>query len=229
MGTAISAVGFAALIFAGLLLCLHAVGTDPGLYHRLQTEAGILPSAGIDDDTLIVLDEALADCLRGDPAAITAQAPRAVVFGAEQAAFNERERIHMEDCRRLFILLRRGIIVSAAAALAAVSAGVLLARDARCLHRAALAGLLIVLLPLGAFAVLAAADFNTAFNFFHSLLFNNDLWLLDPRTDLLIRICPASMFMGMGLRIGAGGLIWALAVPAAVALMTLRRRRRTHE
>ena len=58
-----------------------------------------------------------------------------------------------------------------------------------------------LLIPLGAFALWAATDFDSAFTFFHHLLFTNDLWLLNPETDLLIRICPQEMFMQMGIRI----------------------------
>lgn len=72
-----------------------------------------------------------------------------------------------------------------------------------------------LLIPLGAFALWAAIDFSGAFTFFHHLLFANDLWLLDPRTDLLIRICPSSMFASMGLRIGARALLWMVGAPAA--------------
>ena len=69
-------------------------------------------------------------------------------------------------------------------------------------------------------------DFDSAFNFFHEMLFTNDLWLLDPRTDLLIRICPQSMFMNMGLRIGLMSLAWVLAVPALATLITAMKKER---
>ena len=85
----------------------------------------------------------------------------------------------------------------------------------------------LILLPLAAFALWAAADFNSAFDFFHKLLFTNDLWLLDPETDLLIRICPASMFAGLGLRIGAWTAGILLGVPALMTmLMKLYERKR---
>ena len=129
----------------------------------------------------------------------------------------------MEDCRRLFALLRavlRGLPIcmgALAAALALLRA--LPSRFARLtarpLIRAAWLAPLAMLIPLGAFALWAAIDFNGAFTFFHHLLFTNDLWLLDPRTDLLIRICPSSMFASMGLRIGARALLWMVGAPAA--------------
>jgi len=79
---------------------------------------------------------------------------------------------------------------------------------------------LVLLAPLGAFALWAAVDFDGAFTFFHRLLFTNDLWLLDPRTDLLIRICPQSMFAAMGLRIALLSLGGMAGVTALAVLLT---------
>ena len=86
-------------------------------------------------------------------------------------------------------------------------------------RRAAWLSPLILLIPLGAFALWAAIDFDGAFVFFHRALFDNDLWLLDPATDLLIRICPESMFMAMGRMIALRGLAILAAVPALAALI----------
>ena len=75
-------------------------------------------------------------------------------------------------------------------------------------------GFIAVIAMLGLWGMM---DFDSLFTLFHKLLFTNDLWLLDPRTDLLIRICPSSMFMNMGARIGIFGLIWVLAAPLLVS------------
>ena len=81
--------------------------------------------------------------------------------------------------------------------------------------------------PLGLLGVWAAVDFSSAFAFFHELLFTNDLWLLDPRTDLLIRICPSSMFAQMGLRIGLRAAAALLGIPGLLtALFKLSQRKR---
>lgn len=218
MRTLLTALGFCAVMLAGVLAVFHGVGTDAGLYHALQMEAGILDEAGISEADLIRLDEALAACLKGDAHALDGLTVE--VFGQEQPAFNDRELQHMEDCRQLFILLRRAIAVSAAVGACALAVGIRSLRDRRKVRRAAWIAPLILLVPLGIFAIWAAADFNAAFNFFHEMLFTNDLWLLDPRTDLLIRICPQSMFMGMAVRIGALGLMWMAIVAGMAAVCT---------
>ncbi len=64
-------------------------------------------------------------------------------------------------------------------------------------------GLAALLLPLGAFAVWAAVDFSSAFTFFHETLFTNDLWLLNPETDLLLRLLPEQFFADIAATIAA--------------------------
>ena len=90
----------------------------------------------------------------------------------------------------------------------------------------------LILLPIGIFGVWAAVDFNAAFTCFHRILFTNELWLLNPETDLLIRICPPSMFANMGLRIGLRSAAALLGVPLLLTILkwiSNARKRKTNE
>ena len=51
-------------------------------------------------------------------------------------------------------------------------------------------------------AAIVATDFSRYFVVFHHIFFNNDLWLLDPRTDMLINIVPEPFFMDTARQIG---------------------------
>ena len=221
IGFVLMLLGLAAIIFAFILCAVNWIGTDAELYLELQTQADILEYAGISQEDLIRLDEALANCLKGDADALDGL--QATVFGEEQDAFNERELTHMEDCRRLFNLLRRVMVPAWIGGAAAFLVGALLSWNRRRARLAAWLSPLILAIPLGAFAAWAVTDFNAAFNFFHEILFTNDLWLLDANTDLLIRICPSSMFMSMGVRIGILSVLAILAVPAFVTIFTPRK------
>ena len=53
----------------------------------------------------------------------------------------------------------------------------------------------------------------TGVNCMKGLAFSNGGWLLNPQTDLLIRLMPVAFFV----RLGIIGLLWALAVPALLA------------
>ena len=65
-----------------------------------------------------------------------------------------------------------------------------------------------------------AVDFNAAFIKFHEIFFDNDLWLLDLRTDVLIQMFPEEFFNEMAVAY----LTWmlsSLVIPALAALAGL--------
>ena len=222
LGAIALTLGLVALMLILILTALHIVGTDDGLYYSEQMKADILPRAGISDDNLRDLDGRLAAYLAGDEAALNAGegVVEMPVFGETRPAFNAKEMTHMEDCFKLFALLRkvRGRLIPWAILL--IVGGAYLLQNRRKARLAAWLAPLILLIPLGAFGIWAAIDFDGAFTFFHRLLFTNDLWLLDRRTDLLIRICPESMFMALGLRIALWSLAAVIAVSALATLIT---------
>lgn len=227
LGGAALALGLAVLCFMLILTALHGVGTDDGLYFELQRrerEKSALDAPwGIDDENLRAVDAALADYLAGDEAALGEDgAPLSVVWdGAPRPAFGERELAHMADCFNLFALLRKVRSRLIPWAVLLIAGGVyLLEYDRRGIRKIAWLSPLILLVPLGAFGIWAALDFDGAFTFFHRLLFANDLWLLDPRTELLIRVCPQSMFAAMGLRIALWGLAALVGVPLLLTGLT---------
>ena len=52
-----------------------------------------------------------------------------------------------------------------------------------------------------ALAAIISTDFTKYFIVFHKIFFNNDLWVLDPRTDMLINIVPEGFFFDTAARI----------------------------
>ena len=184
-------------------------------------KAGILPDAGISGVDLHALDATLSSYLSGwNPRTDRIDDPQIWLPEAQRNAFNERELTHLRDCLGLFDLLRKVRARLIPWAVVLILGGAYILRDRKRIRLCAWLSPLILLVPLGAFALYAALNFDAAFTLFHRVLFRNDLWLLDPRTDLLIRICPASMFLHMGVRIGAYSLIGILAVSAAATALT---------
>ena len=203
-----------------LMFAVYSVASDDDLYYRLQTEAGVLDSAGISGKDLRILDKRLSDGLFVPLNADTAFDNGEIeVFGRMQPPFNERELTHLYDCRRLLSPTQPGMLYG----LLLLPGALLLLLGGRNFRRgrigAAWAAAGMILLPIVVLGVWAAKDFHAAFNFFHRLLFTNDLWLLDPRTDLLIRICPASMFANMGLRIGLYAALALLGLPVFLSIL----------
>ena len=136
------------------------------------------------------------------------------VDGTEYAAFNQKEQQHMADVQDLFRLCRFiawlgwGIVLF----------GGLIARrkfDWRAFRRTLLALLAIVV----AVVVLACIDFDSLFILFHKVAFTNDLWLLDPQTDLLIRLMPIEFFISYAAIIGG---LWLAGMGILLAFVNHR-------
>lgn len=226
---ALNTLGWLMLFIALFMGAIRSTGNNPGLYFKLQTEANILPYAGISEEDLLRLDVNLANYLFGKYDSPNAEIS---VFGETQPAFNEKELIHLEDCRKLLaITVNIPLNCFLAIAGALLTAAGQKRTPKRANPRAMWCASAIILLPIALLGLWAAVDFNSAFNFFHKILFTNDLWLLDPRTDLLIRICPASMFANMGLRIALLSGLVLIGLPLLITLVHYlsERKRKTNE
>jgi len=77
-----------------------------------------------------------------------------------------------------------------------------------------------VIASIGFFAFL---DFNRAFTIFHELLFTNDLWLLNPETDIMIQMLPLDFFMGIGLKIAIIYIVY-LILSFVITSVLIRKR-----
>lgn len=137
--------------------------------------------------------------------------------------FNEREVLHMEDVQGLFKIARWirtiGIILS----LLLIS--YLLRKKAYgFLGRILSLGLFTNHLIFGVLAILASIDFNRYFNYFHYIFFSNDLWILNPKTDLMIQMLPEVFFMKIALNIMLSFFI-LLAIIQVVGYWLIRKGR----
>ena len=157
---------------------------------------------------------------------------RILVFtgGQETALFSEDETLHMEDVKGLMRTIFRANEVALGFVLAYVAATVLWAgeRSGRTLAKETLAAVGAGALVGVAVGIVALVGFDEAWNQLHEVLFTNDLWLLDPRTDRLIQMFPETFWaeatfivVGMALAeavvlVGAaGGYLWFTRPPRA--------------
>ena len=140
----------------------------------------------------------------------TAEFQYTVTDSAGQAApcFRDYEAAHMADCRALISLDRTVMILAGALALVLTAAALLRGNRERC-FRGILTGLRIMGGVLAALLIWALADFDGLFVTFHRVAFPNGGWLLNPETDLLIRLMPLNFFISLGIR----GAMRALAAP----------------
>lgn len=146
--------------------------------------------------------------------------------GEEVSLFNPRETAHMEDVKRLMRTLFRVHEVSLAFVLAYVTGTVLWSgeRSPRRLAREAMSGVAAGVLVVAAIGAVSLAGFDAAWSRFHELVFPNDLWRLNPRTDHLIQMFPEAFWEEAVYIAGALTLIeGTLIVVAATAYLMFTR------
>ena len=174
------------------------------------------------DDLLEVTDEMMA-YLRGEREDLHIMT---TVDGQAREFFNYREIAHMEDVQGLFlgaITLRR--ILLATAVLCVILMAVLKADLKKLLPKCLCMGSGLFFLLAAGLGILISTDFTKYFIIFHKIFFRNDLWILDPSTDLLINIVPEPFFSDTALRIGItfGGMVVLLLAVCAFILFRQRK------
>ena len=220
--------GMIASITAILILLISAIEIgaycDYGWYEKEYAKYDVLEDLEMEMKDVMCVTEEMMAYLRGNRADLVVDT---IVAGEEREFFNEREKAHMVDVKNLFIgglwIRRIAILLFALAVVAMIKTK---ADWKRLLPKSFLIG-------LGAFAGVTAgvgllflSDFYKYFLMFHEVFFDNDLWLLDPRTDLLIRMLPEGFFLDMVVRIGIIFLLLLLVgvVISIVALYTQRNK-----
>lgn len=166
---------------------------------------------GLSADELRLVADGFISYFQAPPGRLNLQLPRE---GAMQPLFNEREVAHMEDVQALMRLVFRaqGLALGYGALYAL---GGLALRRRAFLPRVAtvlVAGGGLTLGIVGVLGALALTDFSSAFVQFHLLSFSNDLWLLDPTRDNLIRLFPQEFFFDATLRIAGLTLLEGVAL-----------------
>jgi integral membrane protein (TIGR01906 family) len=128
-------------------------------------------------------------------------------------AMSEHGRIHFADCKRIFDVVQAVCLVTGILTLI----GALRRKHtSRCLY---IAGSLTILIPL-VLGLLAVFQWNTVFTVFHTILFRNNYWLFDPRTDPVILILPDSFFFQC-----AVGILVIVLAGGIICLVSARRKR----
>lgn len=218
----------AAIIFLVIVLFLTSielVAFDLAFYKREYEKLNIAQSTGMSDEELIRVTEELLNYLRDerDDLVITA-----VIDGESRPVFNEREIAHMVDVKDLFLGGVNLRIISAVCFAVSLLLLYLLAKKdlwGYLAHSFLWVFGVVFLFGIVLF-VLMYKDFTPVWDQFHYIFFTNDLWQLDPRTDILIRIVPEQFFFDTVQRIlfifGAAMIV--LSIPSFIVVKKQRQR-----
>lgn len=146
------------------------------------------------------------------------------INGEKIQVFKDRELDHMKDVKELFI---KGFqIRNLTAIITFMSLLYLFLKDKKGLFKSIRTGSILYLLIFSIIGVYAFIDFDNAFVIFHKILFSNDLWILDPNEDIMIQMLPLDFFMGIGIKIAAGYLLYLIlsAVSANIIISKMLNR-----
>ena len=220
----LAAAGTVLVMIAYLVSIVEAAAFDPSYYVREYEKNGTAQYVGVDQDTLTEATDVLLEYLRGTRQSLDLQVE---VSGTVREYYSDREKMHMVDVRDLNLGALAMMWTGYIAGGAALACAFVLSRQKRRVWRTIFWSVLGV---LGAFALLgiwAAADFGNLWTSFHHVFFRNDLWLLDPRTSLMIRMFEEQFFFDLVAQILAWYLAGAAAILIVSWLMDRRGKRRS--
>lgn len=172
----------------------------PGYFEQEYSRYQVAEAVQMEMNDLLEVTDEMMDYLRGDREDLHVLT---VVNGEEREFFNEREIAHMEDVQGLFL---KALALRRSCLLIAVGCILILCTKYRSsvrtlLPRALCAGTGLFFLLTALLAGIISTNFTKYFIIFHKIFFSNDLWILDPRTDLLINIVPEPFFVDTAARI----------------------------
>ena len=179
------------LVF-GITGAIRWVAGDGGLLAAEMLRAAPPETSGLPEGEYPGVGTMTAEYLTGKREAF-----QYTVQGTE--VFREHEAAHMADCRDLIRLDTMVCIACGIAALLLTACGLRRRDGRRDFLRGTVYGMLGIAGIVLILGIWAAVNFNGLFVTFHKVAFRNDGWLLNPRTDLLIRLMPVSFFVRLGL------------------------------
>jgi len=203
------------LCFVFLLSAIRYVAFNQDIYRRIQIKQKIAEFVLMDQNELDNITKGLIDYMKGDRDDL-------VIYrdsdDQKNEVFNDREKKHMVDVRMLFDLSISVIVVLLSILGLIIISGMLM--DMEIMKRifiktVAIAMLIFVILMIMLIFYMIV-DFQNFWLIFHETVFTNDLYFLDPYTDILINIMPLDFFISICLNIS---LYFGLLFSGAFAIM----------
>lgn len=231
-GCAAAATGFC--LFLALVLFIIAVDVRNMAGDRLLFSGEMLHyvpphESGIPEEDYTELGWMTADYLTGKRDVF--QFTYKDANGNVVECFHDYEAEHMADCRRLILLAADLRWILGGISLVLIIMCIALRKDREKIISGILAGFALTAAAYLAMLVWGLVDFDGLFTTFHRIAFTNDLWILNPGTDLLIRLMPTEFFVKLGIRLmlGIAAIALALFSVSKTIQMAIRKGRQEEE
>lgn len=193
-------------IVAFFLTCLDAVSFNRNFYDKEYAKIGVAEDIGISREELKETTNVLLDYIQDKRNDLSVTA---TILGEQRQVFNEKEIMHMVDVKVLYLnamnvkfLSWIGFILFGLIGYFTYKKDAL--KNGTEMFLSATLSSVTLLVFLGLYAVI---DFNQFWLQFHYIFFTNDLFLLDPATDILIQMVPSQFFFDLVFRIAGTFLI----------------------
>lgn len=190
-----------ALPVALVTTSVRVVINAPQLYEYATDHYNTTETTGIERSELLRASGELRDYFNNGEDTIFVRVQR---DGGPISLFNPRETAHLRDVKNLMQLTFRVQEATVLFVLAYVVLVFVWAKEGsfRSLAKQILTSGLVTLVVVGALGVVAVSGFEAAFNQFHVIAFDNDLWKLNPARDHLIQMFPEAFWQDVSIGVG---------------------------
>ena len=170
-----------------LLYSIDFMAKDISYYNNFHNEYKIEEESGLSKEWMESASNSLVEFIKnGDKEVL-------------KNHFNEKEIFHMEDVYKLFKLDR--VVYTSLFIITLIVFIYKLIKNDKLFFKYIRKYILIAYIAVISFLGVCSMFFSESFIYFHKLFFNNDLWLLDYKTDLMIRILPEEFFFVLFLNV----------------------------
>ncbi len=172
---------------------VELVAFNKGVYDYHYRKLQIAKNIGMSREDLDKVTDKLLKYTRGKEKDLVVSAN---IFGEDREVFGEREKLHMVDVKDLYVNTRTTKYISVII-LAIIFVIVKNKYLKTKVFKYSAIFIPVIILIMGSIGALFATNFEKYFVMFHEIFFDNDLWMLDPDTEILINIVPEPFFYGI--------------------------------
>lgn len=194
LGYFLAVVASVSFIIAAIVISVEINISNNDAFMREYELCGVVDTLGMEMKDIEYVSQEMMKYLFGQKEELVVYTK---MWGQERDFFNQRERDHMVDVKNLLdsaLTVRTICLVICVVSLAAL----LLykkRKSIKILSKGYMFSVLGVALSFGTvYLFILANGFTEFWNRFHGVFFTNDLWLLDPNTDMMIRLLPEQFF-----------------------------------
>ncbi len=176
---------------------------------------------GIEKEKLLEISKEIIKYLDGERDSLNIK-----ITEGEESVFGHREIEHMKDVRDLF---DKGFIIRNTLFLTGIISFLILKfyYKENLSKTLFIGGIIFSFLLMGIGAIIVF-NFNKAFVVFHQVLFNNDLWILNPKEDVLIQMLPSNFFSDLGILIVKRYIITVIIFSISMLVLIKRKNNKTN-